>query len=510
MKTLRLVLGDQLNGSHSWYKDTKGRTVYAMMEMRQETDYVTHHIQKLVGMFSAMRRFAESLASAGKDVVYIKINDPENRQTLEQNLEHLIKKTEATRFEYQLPDEYRLDVQLARFLETKEIAFQAYDTEHFLSGRNDVRNFFSHKKRMLMESFYRAMRKMHSVLMEGDKPAGERWNYDKENRMKWKGTPPIPSPLQWENDCTEVYHDILRSGARFFGRIEPSRFIWPVNREQALGQLENFLSNRLAHFGTFQDSMTRSSWSLFHSLLSFSLNLKMLHPIEVVAHALRAWERRRSEISVQQIEGFVRQIIGWREYMRGIYWAFMPGYSKMNYFGHSRLLPRFYWNGKTKMECMRQVITQSLENAYAHHIQRLMVTGNFALLSEVDPDQVDAWYLGIYIDAFQWVEMPNTRGMSQYADGGTVATKPYVAASGYIHRMSDYCEVCHYDRKKRYGQNACPFNSLYWRFFHTHANTLSQNARLRIAYRTLDRMPAEEKTRILQHAEKVLDSVETL
>ncbi len=510
MKTLRLILGDQLNGSHSWYKDTKGRTVYAMMEMRQETDYVTHHIQKLVGVFSAMRRFAESLTSAGKEIVYIKINDPENRQTLEKNLEHLIKKTEATRFEYQLPDEYRLDIQLTRFLEAKDIAFQAYDTEHFLSGRNDVKDFFSQKKRMIMESFYRAMRKTHSILMEGDKPAGERWNYDKENRMKWKGTPPIPSPLQWENDCTEVYQDILRSGARFFGHIEPSRFIWPVNREQALGQLESFLSTRFAHFGSFQDAMTRSSWSLFHSLLSFSLNLKMLHPIEVVTHALREWERRRSEISMQQIEGFVRQIIGWREYMRGIYWAFMPGYAKINYFGHSRPLPRFYWTGKTKMECMRKAITQSLENAYAHHIQRLMVTGNFALLSEVDPDQVDAWYLGIYIDAFQWVEMPNTRGMSQYADGGTVATKPYVAASSYIHRMSDYCEVCPYERKKRYGQDACPFNSLYWRFFYTHAKTLSQNPRLRIAYRTLDRMPSEEKTRILKHAEKVLDSVETL
>jgi deoxyribodipyrimidine photolyase-related protein len=256
--------------------------------------------------------------------------------------------------------------------------------------------------------------------------------------------------------------------------------------------------------------MTSASWSLFHSRLSFALNLKLIDPGEVVAEALDAWRKNPVHIGLPQIEGFVRQIIGWREYMRGVYWALMPDYEKHNFLQHHRSLPDFYWTGRTDMRCMGLALEQSLSRAYAHHIQRLMVTGNFALLAGVEVDEIDRWYLGVYIDAIQWVEITNTRGMSQYADGGIIATKPYAASAAYIHRMSDYCGECPYDHKRRYGERACPFNSLYWHFFHRHRDRLGKNPRLGMVYRNLDRMDDGERQKTLEKAERVLDRLDEL
>jgi deoxyribodipyrimidine photolyase-related protein len=500
-KILRLILGDQLNSAHSWFKRPDDRVNYVIMELRQETDYVTHHIQKVAAFFAAMRAFGDHLRRQGHHVIYLRLDDPENRQTIRENLLPLIQSKGFQRFEYLPPDEYRLDVQLKELAVSLPVPCSFHDSEHFLTGRHEVKEMFAGKKRFLMESFYRRMRKRFEVLMEGEQPAGGSWNFDKENRRPYDGHVPIPPPLVFANDVSGIIETIRSSGVKTFGAIEPRRLIWPIDRPQALKLLAAFIVDGLPHFGVYQDAMNVKSWSLFHSRLSFALNTKILHPLEVIAAAVNAWEKCPQRVAIQQVEGFVRQVLGWREYMRGVYWALMPGFAEMNFFEHDLPLPDFYWTAETRMRCLAAVIGQSLKHAYAHHIQRLMVTGNFALLAGIHPDEVDAWYLGIYIDAIQWVELPNTRGMSQFADGGMVATKPYVSSANYIRKMSDYCTSCGYDPKKRHGEGACPFNSLYWDFYARHRAKLAPNPRIGMMYRTWDRTAAAERKRILQQAE---------
>ncbi len=500
-KILRLILGDQLNEKHSWFQKPDKAVTFVMMEIRQETDYVKHHVQKVVAFFAAMRAFAEKLRAKGHAVIYLQLDDPNNQQTIAGNINRLLKEKRYNHFAYLLPDEYRLDIELQKLVKTLPVSWDAADTEHFLTRRQDFKDFFAGKKRYLMESFYRQMRKKHDILMDGDKPLGGRWNFDVENRRRYDGRVPIPKPKLFHNDVRKLHQMIEKSGVKTFGDIDPSHLIWPVNRSQARALLNAFLKDGLKEFGTYQDAMTTQSWSLFHARISFALNTKMLHPLEVIEAAIRTWEKEKRTIKIQQIEGFVRQILGWREYMRGIYWALMPRLGRMNYFNHRAPLPDYYWTAETKMQCMRAAIGQSLEHAYAHHIQRLMVTGNFALLAGVHPDQVDEWYLGVYIDAIQWVELPNTRAMSQWADGGLVATKPYVSSANYINKMSDYCSQCAYDRQRPHGEAACPFNSLFWNFFNRHHQKLEKNPRIGMMYRTWYRKDPKEQKRILKQAE---------
>lgn len=510
-KILRLILGDQLNLRHSWFREPRRDVLYTMMEVRQETDYVRHHIQKVAGFFAAMRRFAAGLEAVGHRVRYLRLDDPENTQNIEENLRAVIRREGCARFEYLLPDEYRLDRLLAEAAARLPVPAAAADTEHFLTERDAVARLFSGKKRFLMESFYRRMRKDRGILLEGGRPAGGKWNYDAGNRSRYDGAVPIPPAMAFENDVREIVEMIDRSGVATLGEVDPERFAWPVTRDQALAQLDAFVRVRLPHFGTYQDAMTTRSGTLFHSRLSFALNTKMLHPMEVIEAALRrAGKASGPEVGISQLEGFVRQILGWREFVRGVYWAKMPSYETLNHFGHKAPLPGFYWTGKTRMACMRAAIGQSLREAYAHHIQRLMVTGNFALLAGVDPDAVDAWYLGIYIDAVQWVEIVNTRGMSQFADGGIVATKPYAASGNYIRRMSDYCEGCRYDPRKGAGEGACPFNSLYWDFLRRHRPRLEPNPRVAMMYRTWDRMAGAARENLLRQAEAYKAGIEEL
>lgn len=499
-KILRLILGDQLNEAHSWFKVPQKNVTYVLMEIRQETDYVTHHIQKIAAFFAAMRAFAGRLRDLGHRVVYIKLDDPSNRQTIAGNLADLLEQKKFTRFEYLLPDEYRLDSQLRQLAETLPVSWQALETEHFLTERRELKEFFAGKKRYLMESFYRSMRKRYDVLMDDGKPLGGRWNYDQKNRQAYDSQVPVPQPLFFDNDVSDIYKTIREKKVATFGEIEPAKLIWPTTRFQSLALLKSFVDDFLPAFGTYQDAMTGANWYLFHSRLSFAMNTKMLHPLEVIDAAIKAREKKPSQIDIQQIEGFVRQILGWREYMRGIYWALMPDLATMNYFNHQAALPDFYWTGDTRMNCLRAAIGQSLQHAYAHHIQRLMITGNFALLAGVHPDAVDTWYLGVYIDAIQWVELPNTRAMSQFADGGLVATKPYISSARYIRSMSDYCESCDYDWKRRYGDKACPFNSLYWDFFARHRDKLEKNPRVAVMYRSWDRMGKDEQRSVLAQA----------
>lgn len=507
-KTLRLILGDQLNAKHSWFKEKDDNIIYTLMEVRTETDYVAHHIQKVVGFFAAMRGFAAALKQNGHQVIYYTLDDQNNKQSFEENLNQLITQNKVEKFEYLMPDEYRLDQALQSYCLSLKIRSDVFDTEHFYTSRHELKGMFSDKKQVLMESFYRAMRKKHGVLMDGNNPMTGKWNYDADNRKKLPENAEVQAPLLFAHDVSALVSMIENSGVKTIGNINPQCFEWPINRKESLALLSFFKEHFLPQFGDFQDAMHRNEWSLFHSRLSFSLNLKMISPKEVVDAAIDHWLKHQDHIKFSQIEGFVRQIIGWREYMRGIYWWKMPEYETKNFFENTAKLPAWYWTGNTKMACLQTAITQSLTHAYAHHIHRLMITGNFALLAGVDPDQVDAWYLGIYIDAIQWVEITNTRGMSQFADGGFLATKPYVSSAAYIHKMSHYCDKCLYNYKEKTGVNACPFNSLYWNFYDRNRNRLERNPRIGMMYKIWDKMSPEVKAEYLSQAEKILSNVD--
>jgi deoxyribodipyrimidine photolyase-related protein len=510
MKKLKLILGDQLNYQHSWYQSVEADTTFLLMEMRQETDYTQHHIQKIIGFFAAMFNFARFLEKKGHRVIHLKINDKENTQNLVKNLQFFIQNLGIEHFEYQLPDEFRLDKQLSDFCEDLKITYKAVDSEHFFTKRTDLATFFHGKKTFLMENFYRDMRRKEQILMDGATPVGEQWNFDADNRKPYKGEVPIPKPLVFHHDYSSIFEEIKKADVKFFGNPSEKDFGYPTTRKQSLQVLDFFLHHLFEHFGTYEDAMHTQYWSLFHSRLSFALNLKMLSPREVVVAAEATWKNNQTKISLAQCEGFIRQILGWREYMRGIYWAKMPNYASLNFFNHKNELPEWFWTGKTKMNCLHHAVAQSLEYAYAHHIQRLMVTGNFMLLAGIDPDAVDAWYLGIYIDAIEWVEITNTRGMSQFADGGIVGSKPYVSSANYIDKMSDYCKKCYYDKKEKTTHNACPFNSLYWDFYERNRSKLEKNPRIGMMYRVLDKMQAEEKVKIFEKADFYLKNLNTL
>ncbi|WP_425237997.1 cryptochrome/photolyase family protein [Ulvibacterium sp.] len=508
MNVLRFILGDQLNLDHSWFKEVDDSTIYLMAEMRQETDYVKHHIQKVVAFFVAMRNFAETLEKKGHRVIYLKISDPENPQNLEKLISLYVEKTGVKKFEYQLPDEYRLDRQLQSICQVLEVDTEAFDTEHFYTKRYELKDFFEGKKQLVMESFYRMMRKKHDVLMTNGQPKGGKWNFDQSNRKKWKGTPEIPQEKFFDKDVSAIVEEINLSGAETFGNLDKAHFNWPVSRRDCLLVLRYFFEHLLKYFGDYQDAMHTDEKFLFHSRLSFAMNSKMLSPKEVVNHVLEYYNNYSHEIHISQIEGFIRQIIGWREYMRGIYWKEMPGYANHNKLENYNKLPSFYWTGHTKMNCLKHAIGQSLDTAYAHHIQRLMITGNFALLTQTHPDEVDQWYLGIYIDALEWVEITNTRGMSQFADGGIVATKPYVSSANYINKMSNYCTTCHYSPKQKIGEKGCPFNALYWNFLDEKKKHFANNPRMRMMLNLLEKKDKQELKDLKQRAKDIIQNPE--
>ena len=506
---IRLVLGDQLNPLHGWYKERREDVVYLLMEIRQETDYVLHHAQKILAIFAAMRDFSRMLREAGHRVHYVTIDDPANRQSLTANLDALLASYKARTFEYQAPDEWRLDNQIGEYTRGLSIPRRMADSEHFYTERDEAARLFAARRQWLMEHFYRHMRSKHNVLMDSSRrPAGGQWNYDHDNRKPWAGLPPEPADFRSPHDHTALWRTVVSAGVKTFGEPGAERVAWPLNRAEALLQLDAFVIHALPHFGNFQDAMSIRASRLFHSLLSFALNTKMISPREVVARVEAAWLAQC--VPLAATEGFIRQILGWREYIRGVYWAHMPSYERQNVFGHDAPLPAWFWTGQTQMNCLANAIGQSLKHAHAHHIQRLMVIGNFALLAGLAPGEVHRWYLGAYVDAFEWVELPNTLGMSQFADGGLLATKPYVSSAAYIHRMSDYCKGCHYDRKLREGERACPFNSLYWDFFARHTKALSSNPRLGMVYQQIEKMGVPAVQSLQARAELLRGSLNNL
>jgi deoxyribodipyrimidine photolyase-related protein len=508
MKKLRLILGDQLNSQHSWLLEKDQNTTYCLFEMRQETDYVTHHIQKVVGYFTAMRNFANELKKAKHSVVYFEINDKKNTQSLVENLALLIKEYNIEKFEYLSPDEYRLDQQLKGFSKDLRIDSEVFSSEHFYTEREDLTTFFKGKKQFLMENFYRDMRKKHQILMVDKQPEGGKWNFDASNRKKWKGDTLIPQEISFDTNVEDVLSDIEKAGIKTIGKINPKYFEYPISRKQSLEQLTYFCEHLLVHFGDYQDAMHTDKIYLYHSRISFAMNSKIISPREVVNTVLETYRAQENKIDISQVEGFIRQILGWREYMRGMYWMLMPDYKKENFLENKNKLPDFFWTGKTKMNCLKNAVNNSLENGYAHHIQRLMITGNFALLTQIHPDEIDAWYLGIYVDAIEWVQLPNTRGMSQFADGGKIATKPYVSSGSYISKMGNYCDACVYKKAKKFEDDACPFNTLYWNFLDEKQEKLSSNFRMKMMYSVLNKMSSEDRSKIKEKANHIIENLD--
>ena len=513
-RCLRLVLGDQLNHQHHWFDSIDPDVLYLVAELHQETSYVRHHVQKICAFFAAMASFSDQLVKTGHPVLHLTLDQTRNYDDLPDLLQSIAAKYGVSRIEYQQPDEYRLRQQLTAMETTNGVEIRHCDTEHFLLLESEFADLVRAGRHNRLETFYRSMRRRLNLLMDGDQPLGGQWNFDAENRerLRPKDMADIPTPLCFDNPVRDILQRLERHGVDHFG-AGPDSLIWPIDREQALQLLQHFCDHCLPRFGRFQDAMTGEHphrWSLYHSRLSFALNCKLLHPMEVINRALARFEDGSEDVSLAQIEGFLRQIIGWREYVRAVYWVNMPDYADRNHLQAERELPAYFWNGETRMNCMREALGQSLDYAYAHHIQRLMITGNFCLLTGIDPDQVDTWYLGVYVDAIEWVEMPNTRGMSQFADGGFIATKPYSAGGNYINKMSDYCKGCHYDIKQKTGPSACPFNSLYWGFMHRHRDWLEQNPRIGMVYRNWDRQAPEQRAQTLERADWCLHHLEDL
>ncbi len=510
---LRLVLGDQLNRDHSWFERNDSDVLYLIAELRQETDYVKHHVQKICAFFAAMRAFADELADDGHEVQYLDLDKTSKYNNLNDIVKVFCDQHAVACFEYQSADEYRLAEQLANLDLPASVEIRECDSEHFLLARDELDDYVERGKHNRMETFYRKLRRRFDILMDGDQPAGGQWNYDADNRHKLRPADleDLPKPMTFANDVGEILERLDRHGVDTFGEAR-EKLPWPVDRTQARQLLAYFCRRCLANFGRFQDAMTgrhEHAWSLYHSRLSFALNSKILHPREVIDAALARY-REDDEVPLASVEGFVRQILGWREYVRAVYWVNMPDYARRNRLRARRDLPGYFWDGDTRMNCLRHALGHSLEHAYAHHIQRLMIIGNFCLLAGIDPNQVDAWYLGVYVDAIEWVEMPNTRGMSQFADGGLVATKPYSAGANYINKMSDYCADCVYDRKDRSGDDACPFNSLYWHFMERHRDWLEHNHRSGMIYRSWDRQDKAQRDAVIARGDRILRDLEAL
>ncbi|MBA4740913.1 MAG: cryptochrome/photolyase family protein [Burkholderiales bacterium] len=508
MKELRLILGDQLNLNHSWYQVIDPSVIYLMMEVASEAERSPQHAQKILGTFAAMRAFSESLTSLGHRVHYVTISAPDNQQSFSSNVSYFCQKFAVSSFVWQEPDSWYVDQELKKFFNSSSLDGGDTTTEHFLEPRDGLSLFMKSRSIWKMENWYRHLRVKHNVLMEEGKPIGGAWNFDKENRKSWRGDPSPDSTSRPTHDHSALWSEIIKAKVITFGNPDAAAFQWPSNRDESLAMLKRFCDTNLQFFGDYQDAMSEKSQTLFHSLLSFSLNLKMISPHEVLNAALDALEPDHNNIA--SVEGFVRQVLGWREYVRGIYWAKMPDYLSSNAFAFSNKLPAWFWTGEVDMKCMNVTINQSLDTAYAHHIQRLMIVGNFSLLAGLDPRDVHLWYLGIYIDALEWVEVPNTIGMSQYADGGILATKPYVSSSAYINRMSDYCKSCKYQRKEKHGAQSCPFDTLYWDFLITHRKAFKNNPRMAMMLKNIDRKTESEMVKIAARARDLRDNIENL
>jgi deoxyribodipyrimidine photolyase-related protein len=504
---LRVVLGDQLSDSLSSLTDLDAaRDVVLMAEVRDECTYVKHHKQKIVLVLSAMRHFAARLRARGVRVDYVALDDAANTHSLRGEMLRGVQRFRPARVVVTEAAEWRLTEDMRHWHEAAGLELEIRDDLRFLSRRQDFFAWARGKSQLRMEFFYRDMRRRTGLLMDGDQPVGGKWNYDPENRKALPKSARVPAAPRFPPDAVTraVMALVAREFGGHFGDLDG--FAWPVTAEDAAAALDAFVRDRLPFFGDWQDAMKTGEFALFHALISTSLNVGLLDPRAVCDAAAASFAA--GHVPLNAAEGFIRQVLGWREFIRGVYWLHMPGYGGRNALAATRKLPWFYWSGETRMNCVHQVVRDTAAHAYAHHIQRLMITGNFALLAALDPDEVDEWYMIVYADAYQWVEMPNTRGMALFADGGVVGSKPYAASGAYINRMSDYCRGCAYDVKDAVGENACPFNYLYWDFMARHRDTLGGNNRLAMPMRTLEKMAPARVQAMREKAARFLESIE--
>ena len=503
MVRLVLVLGDQLSHDLSALQAAdRTRDVVVMAEVADETAYVPHHPKKIALVLSAMRHFAEELRAAGWTVAYTRLDDREATKSIVGELMRWGQAHGASAVLATMPGEWRL----IRALEAAPLSMTLLPDNRFVASLEEFDAWAEGRKQLRMEYFYRQMRRKTGLLMDGDRPAGGKWNYDHDNRKPAQSDMLRVAPMRLTPDAiTREVLDLVE--ARFsdhFGTLRPFRLA--VNRAQALAALDHFARAHLPDFGTYQDAMLSGDKFLHHSLLSAYLNIGLLNPVEICTRVEEEWKAGR--VPLNSAEGFIRQIIGWREYMRGIYFRQGPEYVGRNALGARRALPPLFWGAETRMACLAHVVGQTREEGYAHHIQRLMVTGNFAALAGIDPGRVHEWYLAVYIDAFEWVEAPNVIGMSQFADGGLVASKPYVSSGNYIDRMSDYCGRCGYSVKAKTGARTCPFNLLYWHFLICHRARLQGNPRMAQLYRTWDKMAPARREAVQAEAAAFLERLD--
>jgi deoxyribodipyrimidine photolyase-related protein len=512
-RNLVLILGDQLTLDNPALEDFDStQDQILMVEAPAEATQVWSHKARIAVFLSAMRHFALALNAQQFPLIYLQLGT-HAFPTLKQVWLHYIEVLQPQKVIICEPGEYRLEQDLIALAKETHTTLAMRDDTHFMCSRADFKRWAGTNKTLRMEFFYRTMRKQYQVLMQGDAPEGGAWNYDAENRKAFGKAGPQGLPAAPEIVIDEISQQVMADIAQHFPDHPGSlaNFIWPVTRAQALVFLQNFVANKLAAFGDHQDAMWQfqngsQSAYLWHSLLSSSLNLKLLNPREVIAAVLQAYQLQ--QLSLPSVEGFIRQVLGWREFIRGVYWLDMPGMAHSNHYQHARKLPAWYWTANTHMNCQRQAIQQTLDYGYAHHIQRLMVTGMFGVLAEINPREVEAWYLAAYVDAIEWVELPNVAGMALYANGGRFTSKPYVASGAYIKRMSNYCASCRYKPDVKTGPDACPVTTLYWNFLLKHYDVFAKNPRTALMAKNAERFSADEQALIRESAEKVLNNLD--
>jgi len=503
---LRFIFGDQLTRHLSALRDIDPeQDIVVMIEAADEALNVPHHKQKIAFVLSAMRHFAASLRAEGVRVDYVQMDAADNLQDLGSELARAVLRHNPTLVIVTEPSEWRAMQMMQSW--SLGAPLEVREDDRFFCSRADFAALTKAKKTTRMEFFYREMRRRTGFLMRSDGPEGGQWNFDSDNRKALPSGQRPPARARFAPDALTAEVLVLVA-ARFgthFGDLTP--FGWAVTRDDALIALDHFITDCLPNFGTYQDAMKTGEDFLYHSLISPYLNLGLLTASEVCARAEAAYQSGQAPINAA--EGFIRQILGWREFVRGIYWAEMPDYGQSNHLNATRDLPALYWTGQTPLRCLSECIATTRRHAYAHHIQRLMVTGNFALLAGVAPAQIEAWYLAVYADAFEWVELPNVHGMVMHADGGRLGSKPYAASGAYIDRMSDYCKGCAFDPKVKLGPKACPFNYLYWNFLIENAAALRSNPRMALPYGTLAKMPAAQRAAITHAAGAFLSDLST-
>jgi deoxyribodipyrimidine photolyase-related protein len=507
MTAIRFVFADQLTKELSSLRGAdREADVILLAEVGAEATHVRHHKQKIAFLFSAMRHFAQALRDDGFTVDYVRIDDLENSQCFTGEIERAVKRHSASEVFVTEPGEWRVWQMMLDWRETLGVPVHIREDDRFVCSRERFAQWAEGRKQYRMEFFYRDMRRLTGLLMDGEEPEGGQWNYDHDNRKSLpKGVSPPERRRFPPDDITKgAIADVARRFGNHFGNLEP--FGWAVTREDALVALDHFIADCLSGFGDYQDAMKTGEDFLFHAVISPYLNCGLLTAREVCDKAETAY--RDGKAPLNAVEGFIRQVIGWREFVRGIYWTRMPDYAATNHLGASRKLPAFYWTGETDMHCLGECVRTTREHAYAHHIQRLMVTGNFALLAGIAPAAIEEWYLVVYADAYDWVELPNVHGMVMHADGGLLGSKPYAASGAYINRMSDYCGTCRYDPDVKSGQDACPFNYLYWNFLIENEGKLSRNPRMTMPYRTLAKMAPGRRAEIAREATTFLDGLE--